>query len=406
MQAGAGGRTAGSVGRRRAQRMLVVSQLGASFMLLIGAGLLTRSLMQLYAVDPGFDLANVLSLQAPDFTVQNRDQRLQFSRDVLEQVKAQPTVQGAAMASQAPLDGTVAFPREIKVDGSDAEGGAAPLVVTRVISTDYFTTIGAHLISGRAFQNTDVQTAPPVVILSQRMARLYFRNDDPIGRHVSWKNFNNTWSPAAEVVGIAEDTRSDGITKDPMPTMYQPDTQVNAVSTLLVRTAGSTDALASRVVETIRTLDPNRPVDHVQTLEEIRDETIAPQRLNATLIGLFAMLALAIAMVGVAGVLAFSVSQRTNELGVRMALGAEPGAILRMILGEGALMAVIGLIVGGVIAVPLSRMLNGLLFGVQPADPATIIAAAAVLMSVAVIAAWIPARRAMTVSPMTALRRD
>jgi len=406
MQAGAGGRTAGSTGRRRAQRLLVISQLGASFMLLIGAGLLTRSLMQLYAVDPGFDLANVLSLQAPDFTAQNRDKRLQFSREVLEQVKAQSTVQSAAMASQAPLDGSMAMPREIRVDGADNGEGAAPLVVTRVISTDYFNTIGTAIVAGRAFQNTDVQTAPPVVILSQTMARLYFKNDDPIGRHISWKNFNNTWSKPAEVVGVAGDTRSDGITKDPMPTMYQPDTQTNAVSTLLVRTAGSTDQLAPRVVETIRALDPNRPVDHVQTLEEIRDETIAPQRLNATLIGLFALLALAIAMVGVAGVLAFSVSQRTNELGVRMALGAEPGAILRMILSEGAVMALIGLLVGGLIAVPLSRLLTGLLFGVQPADPTTIAAAAALLMTVALIAAWIPARRAMTVDPMTALRRD
>jgi putative ABC transport system permease protein len=238
------------------------------------------------------------------------------------------------------------------------------------------------------------------------MARLYFKNDDPVGRHLSWIYFNGTWSIPAEVVGIAADTRSDGITKDSMPTMYQPDTQANAVSTLLVRTAGSTDQLAPRVVETIRALDPNRPVDHVQTLEEIRDETIAPQRLNATLIGLFALLALAIAMVGVAGVLAFSVSQRTNELGVRMALGAEPRSILRMILSEGAVMAAIGLIAGGIIAIPLSRMLGGLLFGVQPADPMTITAAAALLMTVALIAAWIPARRAMTVDPMTALRRD
>src|SRR6185436_10139269 len=142
MQAGAGGRTAGSTGRKRAQRLLVVSQLGASFMLLIGAGLLTRSLMQLYAVDPGFDLANVLSLQAPDFTAQNRDKRLQFSREVLDQVKAQSTVQSAAMASQAPLDGSMAMPREIRVDGADNGEGAAPLVVTRIITTDYFNTIG------------------------------------------------------------------------------------------------------------------------------------------------------------------------------------------------------------------------------------------------------------------------
>ena len=140
--------------------------------------------------------------------------------------------------------------------------------------------------------------------------------------------------------------------------MYQPDTQTNAPSTLLVRTSGPTDRLAPRVIETIRSLDPNRPIDHVQTLEEIRDETIAPQRLNATLIGLFALLALAIATVGVAGVLAFSVSQRTNELGIRLALGAERGAILRMILGEGAAMAVVGLAVGGLAAIPLSRLLE------------------------------------------------
>jgi putative ABC transport system permease protein len=189
-------------------------------------------------------------------------------------------------------------------------------------------------------------------------------------------------------------------------TLYRPDTQQNAVSTLLVRTAGSMDQVTPRVVETIRALDPNRPVDRVQTLEEIRDETIAPQRLNATLIGLFAILALAIAMVGVAGVLAFSVSQRTNELGIRMALGAEPGGILRMILGEGAMMAAIGLVIGGLAAAPLSRMLSGLLFGVEPIDLPTIAVAASLLLLVAMAAAWVPARRAMTVDPMTALRRE
>jgi predicted permease len=406
MAAGAGGRMAGSIGRRRAQRLLVVSQLAVSFMLLIGAGLLTRTLMQLYAVNPGFDLANVLSLQAPDFAVQSRDKRLQFSREVLERVKGHSAVQAAAMASQAPLGGSMAMPREIKVEGADPAGGAIPLVVVRIISADYFTTIGTRLIAGRPFQVTDTPTSQPVTILSRTMARYYFKEDSPIGRHLSWKQFNGQWSPAAEVVGVAEDTRSDGITKDPMPTMYQPDTQVSAQSTLLVRTAGSTVDLTPRVVETIRALDPNRPVDHVQTLEEIRDETIAPQRLNATLIGLFALLALAIAMVGVAGVLAFSVSQRTNELGIRMALGAEPGKILRMILGEGVVMAGIGLLVGGLFVVPLSRMLAGLLFGVQPVDPPTIATAASLLVGVALIAAFVPARRAMSVDPMTALRRD
>ena len=174
-----------------------------------------------------------------------------------------------------------------------------------------------------------------------------------------------------------------------------------------MRTAGDTPAaLAPRVVETIRALDPNRPIDHVQTLEEIRDDAIAPQRLNATLIGLFAALALVIATVGVAGVLAFSVSQRTNELGIRVALGAQRGEIQRMILGEGAAMAIVGLVIGGVAAIPLSRFLKGLLFGVEPADSATIGVSAVLLVAVALVAAWVPARRATAVDPITALRQE
>jgi len=203
---------------------------------------------------------------------------------------------------------------------------------------------------------------------------------------------------------VAADSRADGITQTPLHTLYQPDTQAFAPSTILVRTGSAPDAIAPRVIETIRALDPNRPIDHVQTLEEIRDEAIAPQRLNATLIGLFALLALAIATVGVAGVLAFSVSQRTNELGIRLALGAERREIRRMILGEGAAMAALGLVIGGLAALPLSRLLTGLLYGVEPADPVTIVASAGLLLIVAIVAAWLPARAATSVDPMTALR--
>jgi putative ABC transport system permease protein len=392
--------------------VLVVSQLAASFMLLIGAGLLTRTLVRLYAVDPGFDLSNVLSLQSPDFTQQTREQRLQFTRDVLDRVKGEATVKGAAMASVAPLAGSFPQPREIRVDGADPDSAsAAPASVVRIVSGAYFETVGTKLLAGRGFQPTDVQTAPPVIVISESMARYYFKQDNPIGRRLSWKLLNGrngqvTWTRPAEVVGIAADSRADGIDQKPMQTVYQADTQTGPVSTLLVRTAGTTDRLAPRIVETIRALDPNRPVDHVQTLEEIRDDTIAPQRLNATLIGLFALLALAIATVGVAGILTFSVSQRTNELGIRMALGAERSTILRMILGEGAAMAIVGLVVGGVAAVPLSGLLTGLLFGIEPIDPPTIGGAAALLVLVALAASAIPARRATAVDPMTALRRE
>lgn len=418
MSAG-GGRSTGGRARRQAQRALVVSQLAASFMLLIGAGLLMRTLIALYAVQPGFDLTNVLSLQAPNFVFQNpqnpaqdRGRLTQFNTDLLERVKAETVVRNAAVASAAPLAGSFAQQREFRIDGADGDAlGAGPGTVTRVVSGAYFETIGTPLKRGRTFQVTDTITSPRVVILSESMARYYFKTDNPIGRRISYKQMSGitgavTWSTPAEIVGIAADSRADGIDQAPMHTMFQPDTQQAAPSTLLVRTAGDTpDALASRVVETIRSLDPNRPIDHVQTLEEIRDEAIAPQRLNATLIGLFAGLALVIATVGVAGVLAFSVSQRTNELGVRVALGAQRGDIQRMILGEGAAMAGVGLVVGGVAAIPLSRLLQGLLFGVEPTDSVTIAVSAVLLIAVALVAAWVPARRATTVDPIKSLRR-
>ena len=416
MSAG-GGRTTGARGRRRAQRVLVVSQLAASFMLLIGAGLLTRSLLRLYAVDPGFNLGNVLSLQAPQNFQQanpgvNQQRAAQFGLDVVERVKGEASVKNAAIASAAPLAGSFPQQREFRIDGADVDAvTSGPRTVQRIVSGSYFETIGTPLRSGRTFKPGDTQKSPPVVILSESMAKYYFKTGDPIGRRISWKLTNGitgavSWTPPLEIVGIAADSRADGVDQAPMHTLFLPDTQNFTPSTLLVRTSGAADNLAPRVIETIRQLDSNRPIDHVQTLEEIRDETIAPQRLNATLIGLFAALALAIATVGVAGVLAFNVSQRTNELGIRVALGAERGTILRMILGEGAAMALVGLVVGGVAAIPLSELLKGLLFGIETADPPTIVLSAVLLVGVALIASWIPARRATGVDPLTALRSE
>jgi putative ABC transport system permease protein len=349
----------------------------------------------------------VLSLQAPDFRQPNRERRQQFGRDVLERVGAETAVQSTSLASQPPLGGSFPQQLEFRVDGASSDAlAAAPQTVTRVVSSGYFSTVGTPITLGRAFTTADRANTQPVVILSESMARFFLKDLNPIGRHISWKQ-NGTWTPAAEIVGVAADTHAEGITRDPRHTLYQPDTQAPFVpTTILVRSAGKFDQLTPRIVETIRQLDPDRPIDHVQTLEELRDESIAPQRLNAVLIGLFALLALAIATVGVAGVLGFSVSQRTNELGIRLALGAERGSILRMILGEGLMMAGVGLTIGAMAAVPLSRFLSGLLFGVQPADPVTLMAAAALLLGVAIVAAWIPARLATSVDPLMALRSN
>jgi len=407
-----GTRTTGSVGRRRAQRALVVSQLAVSFMLLIGSGLLIRTLFRLYAVNPGFDLTNVLSLEAPNFDPQQRGRQLQFTREVMDRVKSDPTVQAAASTSSAPLAGSTPTRRTIRIEGTDPDDAAsAPMVVMRVVSSAYFDTVGTRVLSGRSFRDGDIQGSQPVAILSQSMARYYFKDRDPVGRKIGWQQFDGitgrvSWGPWFEVVGVAADTKADGLDQEAKHTIYQADTQASAQSTFLLRTAGNPDRVAPHVIETIRNLDPNRPVDHVRTLEEIRSESIAPQRLNAILIGLFAVLALAIATVGVAGVLSFSVSQRTNELGIRMALGAERWSILQMILGEGTVMAGIGLFLGGIVSIPLMRLLSGLLFEVEPLDPLTIVAAAVLLFFVSLGASWIPARRAMRVDPMVALRSE
>ncbi|HEY6211786.1 MAG TPA: FtsX-like permease family protein, partial [Vicinamibacterales bacterium] len=409
-----GGRSVGSRGRRRSQRLLVVSQLAAAFTLLIGAGLLMRTLMSLYAVNPGFDLSNVLSLRASDFANNTIDRQRQFTTDMIERVKGEAAVKNAAVASTAPLAAWTSQQLEFRIDGADADAvGSGPRTVQRLVSGSYFATIGTPLKAGRTFQETDTPKSQRVTILTESMAKYYFKNDNPIGRYISQKNTDFrtgavSWSKPMEIVGVVADSRADGIDQAPLHTMFLPDTQsqFGPPSTLLVRTAGVPANLAPRMIETIRALDPNRPIDQVQTLEEIRDETIAPQRLNATLIGLFALLALVIATVGVAGVLAFQVSQRTNELGIRLALGAERQAILRMILGEGAWMAAAGLVAGGLLAIPLSSMLSGLLFGVQPVDVPTIAGSAALLLVVALVAAWIPAKRATDVDPMIALRSE
>src|SRR5262249_5242009 len=247
------------------------------------------------------NLANVLSLQAPDFTQANQQRRQQFSRDVLERVAANGAVQAAAVASSAPLAGSFPQQQDFRIDGADADAiASAPKTVTRTVSSEYFKTVGTPIKVGRAFASTDLATSARVVVVSESMARYYFRDQSPIGRHISSKGMNGQWAASAEIVGVAADSRADGLTQTPLHTLYQPATQASAPSTILVRTGSAPDGIAPRVIETIRALDPNRPIDHVQTLEEIRDETIAPQRLNATLIGLFALLALVIATVGVA----------------------------------------------------------------------------------------------------------
>ena len=404
LSASGGGRSTGGVSRRRTQRALVVCQLAFAFMLLVGAGLLIRTLVQLNQVDPGFDLANVLLLEAPDFTQQTPIQRQQFGNSVVERVEGYPGVVSAAMASAAPLRGSNPINREFRVEGRTLDG-VMPQSVSRTVSPGYFSTAGTALVRGREFGRDDQPDSVAVTILSEAMARFYFEDEDPIGRRIAgWQSEGEAnWMT---IVGVVEDTKADGLDQDAIHTYYRSSTQGFTPSTFLVRADGDARPLAPEVVETIRTLDPNRPVDHIQTLEELRSESIAPQRLNATLFGIFSLLALVIATVGIAGVLLFSVSQRTQEFGIRAALGATRAQVLRMVLQEGALLAIIGLGVGGIASLFLSGLLSGLLFEVEPIDPISFLGSAFVLILVSITASLIPAWRATQVDPMVALRSD
>ena len=407
LTAAGGGRATGGVNRRRAQRALVVSQLAISFVLLVGAGLMTRSLIKLNRVDPGFDLENVMSMDMPDFSGQSQPQRFEFSRTLVGRVTQFPQVDAASMASGAPLQGRFVTPRAFGVEGRELlPNPPTPPTLLKFAGPDYFRTVGTTLLAGRTFESRDHAEAPRVAIINESMAKFYFPDRDPVGRRMATVRFNGALGPWATIVGVVADTKEAGLDREPVHAYFQALEQNFAQTTLLVRTKGDPLPVAGRVLEEVRALDPNRPVLDVQTLEQRRAASVAPQRLNATLFTVFAALALVIATVGIAGVLSFSVSQRTNEFGIRMTLGADQTKVLKMVLREGATLAAVALGIGGAGALLLSRFLSGLLFEIQPTDPVTFFGVAALLTLVTIAASLAPARNATSVDPMKALRAE
>jgi predicted permease len=326
---------------------------------------------------------------------------------VLDQVREFPGVLTVAHASLAPWDPqTAPLNRTFKVEGGDELGVASPMSHLNYVSPLYFQTVGVNVVRGRAFQPTDDARSEPVAILNKRMALDLFGSEDPIDRRIASQNFDGSWAGWLRVVGVAADTREYGLSLAGAHTLYQPAAQSFAGQSLLVRTTSPTEPLYQRVREVVAGLDSDRPVDNLSTLAALRENDLAPQRLNATLFSAFALLALLIAAIGVLSVLAFTVGQRTQEFGVRMALGARQGQVLASVLKEGVVMTGGALALGAAAAYSFSRFLEDFLFQVEPTDAATYAGVAALLAAVALLAAYLPARRATRVDPMHALRSE
>ena len=385
---------------RGVRNVLIVVQVAASFMLLIGAGLTIRTLINLQRVDPGFQTRNLLTMRIDLNFSKYRVERIPaFWQAFEEKTLAVPGVLAVGGGGTFPLNDQNGFTGVLRIEGRDDSADARPRASFHVASPDYFSTIGQPLLAGRAFTHADTGRDRPVVIVNQTMARRYWPGQDPVGRRIS--PGDDRW---ATIVGVVGDTLQQ-LDEPAQEEVYLPMFQGWQLSTnWLVRTNVEPKAMERQIRDALRSLDPDQPVDHFRTITEVRAASLQPPRLTAALLGLFALLALVITATGIAGVIALSVNQRTQEFGIRMALGAQRANVLGMVLRQGLQLVLMGLAIGMAGALVLTRVLSSLLFGVQPTDALTYLAVSTVLVAVAALACLVPARRAASVDPMVALR--
>jgi putative ABC transport system permease protein len=404
------GRTGtGGAGRQRLRDALVVAEVALSAALLVGAGLLVRSMWTLQNVNPGFDARNLLtirlSLSGPQD--QTGEKARAFYRETLDKIRALPGVTGAATSSIVPLSGGNTS-IQVVIEGRPADAkGIVPSADWRVVSARYFDTLGVSL-RGRDFDERDVtgadDTAPRPVIISEEMARRYWPGVDPIGRQFFWYSATG---PRMTIVGVAGDVRNLALETDPAPVIYLPSTNFRWNPTfLMIRTAADPTGPVAAVRGIVRAADPSVAFSNVRTAEEILATSVGPRRFNMFLLGSFAAVALVLACVGLFGVMSYLVSQRTHDIGVRLALGAVPADIFRLVVGRGMALAGGGALLGLAAAFWLSRSLEALLFQVRPTDLLTFATVVTVLLVVALIACAVPARRATRVDPVIALRYE
>jgi putative ABC transport system permease protein len=400
-----GGRSSVSTGRRWIRSALLVAEVALSIILLVGAALLLRSFAKLTDVNPGFRADNVLAFRVslPQTTYAEDHHRIAFFDKLLENLEGLPEVSAAGMVQTLPMRG--GYVLSFAIQGRPAPApGQEPSAHHRAISPDYFQTLGIPLLRGRTFTSRDAEKAPMVAVVDEAFVRRHFPTEDPLGRGL---DIGNGTDGFYEIVGVVGNVHHGGLDENPNPTMYVPFKQdVFSSMWIVARTEGDPAARAGAVRKTVRDLDNTLPAYSMSPLATIVNESVAQRRFSMLLLGLFALIALFLAAVGLYGVVSYTVSLRTQEIGVRMAIGAQRGDVLRMIVGGGMKLTLVGVAIGLAGALALAQLVATMLFDVTPFDPASYAATAIVLLAVAALACYIPARRAMRVDPIAALRQE
>jgi putative ABC transport system permease protein len=403
-----GGNSGQSPRRNWIRSALVVAEIAAALVLLVGAGLLIKSFTHLLNTDPGVQAENVLTmgLTLPQSLYSTHQSRTIFYRQVLERVGATPGVESAGVVNLLPIQNS-GYNGKIWIEGEAVpQPGSEPIAEYRATSPDYFRALGIPLVQGRFFNQQDREKALPVAIINQTFVKRYLQGRDPLGSRI--RKEDTEW---LTVVGVVGDVRQSGLTQNIMPEVYTPYAQPESGTltqgmTLVVRATGETAEVVSNVRRAVQQVDPNQPVHNVQTMQEVIYRSVSDRRLTMTLLTIFAGVALFLAMIGIYSVMSYVVTQNTREIGIRMALGAQGGDVLKLVVGQGLMLALVGIVVGLVASLALTRLIKSLLFGVTATDPLTFIYVSLFLVLVAVLACYLPARRATRVDPMVALRYE
>jgi predicted permease len=402
-------------GSRSRQRIFVVTQIAASFVLLAGTSMLLTTLIALQRTQTGMDTRHVLTINVPAvFYGKTGRQVVDFYKEVIRRINALPGVNATAFGMVAPWRDAGSGPSmQFGADGHDrAAGEGDPRTQFRVISSGFFSALGVPIIAGRDFNDLDGQSNERVAIISETFAKRMFPNQDPINRHVLWtdpvlKIYGKNSPPPQRIIGVVADIDEENIVPEPTLTVYNTFEQGPLLrGRLFIHTSANPYSLVTPVTRIIRDMSADQPIERAATLEDARVEVLTPHRLNSLVFGVFAAVALAIAVVGVAGVLAFSVSARTREFGIRLALGSAPQRLFKDVIAEGAAMATAGIVAGALFGFVLAQVARSYFADVTMPGVFAMAASALVLLTVAVIASMLPAARAARVDVIQALRTE